>query len=214
VQPQSDAPIPLSVFSVQVDPQQPTATFILQNTGPKTITAWHVSIAVGKTTSGKGADGYRSFAGLTSDASHIPPGATITLTAAVPKGAAESSPAVSVTPDCAIFDDKSFVGDAKFAEFVFQRRSAELAAWQQVTEELDRVRLAGVTVPALEQVLAAMDGTPQNNAGDLVRQTARTNLTLAIADIRVGRSNPVTRLNGLLDTARRNLAATRANSRE
>lgn len=189
-------------------------TFNLQNTSAKAITAWHVRITLGDSNSGKGTDAYRSFAGLTRDRAHIVPGGTIAVAASIPSGTVATSSPPVVQPTCAVFEDRSFAGDATFADFIFKRRSAELAAWQQVFGELDKARAGGpVGLTTLEHVLSTMDASPQNDGADMVRQNARANLSLAIAAVRTEGASAASRLDGLLDRARRNLAAAMAHAR-
>jgi hypothetical protein len=205
--------VPILVTAVQVNTDRPTVTFGLQNTSAKAITAWHVSIAVGNQTSGRGVDAYRSFAGLTKDRSHLAPGGTITVTANLPSQVLESSVTPVITPTCAVFEDKSYAGDGKFADFVFQQRAAELAAWQQVTAALEKARTASaVNLSTLEGLLSTMDGLPASERATIVRQNARTNLSLAITAVRAGRSSAGPKLDSLLNNAHRNLAAAAAHS--
>jgi hypothetical protein len=213
-------PVPISVFS---DPDGPAGTFLLQNTGSKAITAWHLAVGAGGDSGGLGVDAYRSFAGLIpdeagtsrwGDVTYIAPGASIKVMAGITAGRGRGAAAGVMTPTCAVFDDRSFAGDAKFADFVFWRRGLERAAWSQITGELEKARARGVAgVPTLEAVLATIDGTSRNDGSDVVRQTVRTNITLAIMSVRAGESSAASRLDGFLDEACRSLAAATAHSR-
>jgi hypothetical protein len=145
---------------------------------------------------------------------HIAPGASIRVMASVTAGRGRGAAAGVITPTCAVFDDRSFAGDAKFADFVFWRRGLERAAWSQITGELEKARARGAAdVATLEAVLATIDGTSRNDGSDGVRQTVRTNITLAIMTIRAGESSATARLDGFLDEARRSLAAATAHAR-
>jgi hypothetical protein len=212
-------PVPITVHS---DLGESAGRFLLENTGSKAITAWHLALGVDHS-AGTGVDAYRSFAGLVpdeartsrwGDVGYIAPGASIRVIASIQDGRGGSSPAAVITPTCAVFDDRSFAGDAKFADYVFRRRAIERDAWREITGALVKARARGVAgVPTLEAVRGTIDATPRNDASDAVRQTVRTNITIAIASIRAGESSADSRLDGFLDEARRSLAAATAHSR-
>jgi hypothetical protein len=192
----------------------PTVTFILENTSATTITAWDVRITVGAHSSGKGADGYRSFAGLTRAGQYIPPGGTLPVTARIPSGVASSSSPATITPRCAIFADKSVVGDEKCATFFFERRAAAMAAWQQLLAELRPVSTKGsASASSLQAVLARISAAPQNDGGDAIRQSVRANLSAVISRINSGERAKGPTFQDLVADAERNLAATQAHTR-
>jgi hypothetical protein len=191
-----------------------TVTFLVQNTGVKAITAWHVTIAVGDESKAFGVDAYRSFAGVADEQMHIMPGAVRSVTTNAPAALAASSSIAVITPTCAIFEDRSFAGDSKFADYVFRRRAAERAGLRQLNLELCQAKAAGpVSLTTLETLLSTMDVTVRSDGGDPHRQSVHANLAYGIARSRSGKSSAVLVLNGLLDDAKRDLAAVEAHAR-
>jgi hypothetical protein len=211
--------VPMTVVSTQLSSDGRTVTFVVQNNSAKVVTAWDVAIRIGSELDAKfggyGTDSYRSFAGLVESGPHIFPGGSITTTANAPSGSDAAAPLVVITSTAAVFADNSSAGDKKFADLVFQRRAVQLAAWQEITSELDQIGKSGtVDVANLELILSRLNASLAKNGPDIVRMTFRSNLSIAIADIRSGRALASAKLNLLLDDARRNAAAAAAHVRQ
>ena len=209
--------IPIRVVSVQAVPNTRRITFVLQNTGKKTITAWNVSLAVPSAPDvargGLGTDAYRSCAGLIPNESCMPPGSTAMATADMPSRAGETTTVVDVEPTVAIFDDKTFVGDAGFAEMVFKRRAVQRDALRAVMSDIQEAITAGATPEALASLLARLGPAGPENT-DVVRAImVRPIVVTAIADLRQGRGSSPTMLTDLLERLRGELAAAIAHSR-
>ncbi len=215
--PSSAQSLPMSVLWAQADSQRKTVTFAIQNTGTKVITAWDVVIVVGTEPEarygGYGVDAFRGFAGLVPGRSHIPPNGTVTVTADLPSGSEGLVPVV-VMPNSAVFADTSFAGDPKSAEFVFERRREQLEAWREIVQQLEAASQAQtLDVEPLELMLANVNASMQRNGVDIVRSTFRANLSIAIGNIRAGRTQVAPALSRLLQEARQNVAVATAHSR-
>ena len=210
--------VPISVLSEQVDPTRRVVTFVLQNTGTKVITAWDVRFVVGTEPDAKyggiGVDAFREFAGLVGgQASLIMPGGTIIRTAPLPPGS-EQPATVVITPTAAVFADASFAGDEKFAQLIFDNRTAQLQSWQDIVRKLERTRDGGhVDLNELELLLSDLDSQPSRN-GDIVRRTFRANVSIAVANVRAGRGQARATLIQLLDDARHNVAVANAHRQQ
>ena len=207
--------VPLSVSVMRVDPSPRAVTFTVQNTGTKTVSAWHVRIAVGTEPDaaggGYGVDAFRSLEGLfTGASSYIRPNELVTATADLPQGTKSVAPVV-ITPTTAVFADPSFAGDATFAQSVFDQRRQQLEAWQEIEGLLQEARTRGtVDANALEQLLVTIDNSIAQHRDDVVRRTFRTNLALRLTDVRAGRAQALQVVTGMLDEASRNIAAVAA----
>lgn len=213
-----NAVVPISVVSVQWDPNEQLVSFTLRNDTDKTITAWDVQIRSGPNSSGAssghGVDSYSSAAGVLPEGYHIPPRGTVVKTArlgSLPDG----STAVEITPLAAIFDDKSIAGDSRFADDVFARRARDRDAWQEVLAILEQARNTdGPGEEVLRLALSRVDDSLRRHGKDFVITTTRTNLRLALEDVQKGRDSPGPRLDALADQARRSVAAAVAHSRQ
>jgi hypothetical protein len=210
----SSPALPLSVTVSQIDSTGRTVTFTVQNTGGKVITAWHVAIVVGSDRDaahgGYGVDGFRQFEGLGPGQGYILPNGVMNATAKLPQGSDNVSPLV-VMPDVAIFADTTFVGDVKSVQWFFDRRRAQLAAWQEIAGALERARTSStVDERTMELLLSTMDDSIARNGRDIVRQTFRANLSLRLADVRAGRAQAVSTLTAFLQEASENIAAATA----
>lgn len=203
--------IPISILSASMGSRPDEVVFVVQNVGIKDITAWEVRIEVGTPpetkTGGYETDSYRPFAGVVPCGTHIAPGGTRTIIAKLPVGSEALSPILVVTPTAAVFADKSYAGDEKFATFVFERRAAERAAWLEVVAHLERAEQEPAGLPGLEAALTQVNSSILRNGDDIVRKTIRANLSVAIRDVREGRASAASKIRSLLDDARRNLAA-------
>jgi hypothetical protein len=199
-------PIPIAVIGVQVNPLDNTVRFSLRNDGVQTITAWHVRITsrAPSGATGTGRDGYRSFEGLSADHGHIDPGGTLTTIGPLPA----QTELLTVTPDAAIFRDKSSVGNPKEIEFVFEPRASERAAWSDIVATLNSVIDKGaIGLSHLQRAASRLDQGILKSPDDPVRLNARRNLAIGIDDVARGKALPEVRFAHLLEQARRSLAA-------
>lgn len=209
----SSCAVPLLVVDSQVDPNRRKVTLTIENTGTKVVTSWHVTIVVGTEPDaahgGYGTDAFRQFEGLGPGDGYVVPKGTVTRTTDLPH---TGDPAhVVVIPDSAVFADASFCGDRRDAEWVFERRRAQLEAWKEIAGELEKLRQSGnVDAKTLEGVLSVMDDSIARRGPDIVRQTFRANLTLRLGDVRAGRGQALPILSEFLDEASRNIAAATA----
>jgi archaellum component FlaF (FlaF/FlaG flagellin family) len=209
----SVGPLLLEVSRIELSASEPLVTLALTNTASKAITAWDVHVTVDGKMRGKGADAYRSFAGLTQESAHILPGQALTVTIPLPAGTASAS-VPTVTVIGIIFDDKSFAGDASWVDAIFKSRAAELAAWTQAVTEFESLSSATVlSRDALTTAQSHLAATGANDAGDAVRQNARDNLALLIRDLDSQPATMRARLQFILTLARNSVAAASAHSR-
>jgi hypothetical protein len=209
--------LPLSVLSSTVDGDHQTVTFTLQNTGTQAVTAWDVRMAVGTEPDAlygnHGVDAFREFAGLVQGSSYIVPGGTVTATAKLPSGSEHLSPVV-ITPTTVVFADTSFIGNDKFAQLIFDRRGAQLAAWRDIANRLQSARAsARMDVGTLDALLSEVNTYIERNGADIVRLTFRANLSLAISDARAGRGQPLSVVNRFLADAERNITVAAAHTK-
>lgn len=209
----SSCAVPLLVVDTHVDPNRRKVTLTLENTGSKVVTSWHVTIVAGTEPGaahgGYGTDAFRQFEGLGPGDGYVPPKGTVTRTTDLPH---TGDPArVVVIPDNAVFADTSFCGDRREAEWVFERRRAQLEAWKEIAGELAEVPQSGnADAETLEGILSAMDDSIARRGPDIVRQTFRANLSLRLGDVRAGRAQALPILTELLEEASRNIAAATA----
>jgi hypothetical protein len=215
--PSSSEVVPMTVLWSQVNPERKTVTFALQNTGTKAITAWDVTITAGTEPEAKhgghGADAFREFAGIVEGRSFILSNGSITATAQLPRNSENLLPIV-VKPAAAVFADNTSAGDPRFINLVFERRLAQLEAWQEISQHLENARKAGALDAAvLGQIQANVDTAIAQKGQDVVRSTFRTNLALAIANVRAGKAQVPSTLERLLAEAHRTIAVATAHSK-
>ena len=100
------------------------------------------------------------------------------------------------------------VGDYKFADYVFARRARDRQASQEVMAILEQARnTAGPGEAVLQGAVSRIEESLAKNGPDPVRTNARTNVALALADVKNGRDSAGSRLDLLADRARRGIAA-------
>ena len=208
------ASVPITVVSTKWNPVDHTIEYTLRNDSQKTITAWHVRVTyddqpVGAP-SGHGVDAYRSAEGVlgsTVPKMHIPSGTTVTATIRLSEEAASRGfVQATITPESAIFNDLSFVGDARDAAFTFERRAKERDSWRAVVALFERARAdEGPSIEGLKAAYAGMDGLVTEPH---IKQLVRTNLKLRIDGAESGMEDAARGFDyWMLDNARRELAA-------
>ncbi len=159
---------------------------------------------------GHGVDAYRSAEGVlgaTAPKMHIPPGATVTATIRLSEEAASRGfVQATITPETAIFDDLSFVGDARDAAFTFERRAKARDSWRAVVALFERARAdEGASLEGLKAAYAGIDALV---AEPYIKHLVRTNLKLRIDGAEAGMEDAARGFDyWMLDNARRELAA-------
>jgi hypothetical protein len=210
---QQDPAMPVQVSAIQLDHSGRVVSFDLLNTATKTVTAWDVRVVVNGRITGESVDSYRSFAGLVPSRSYILPGGRLPVTLRQPSDPSSTSLSPSVTVTGAVFEDKSFVGNAEWVEFVFRSRAEEMTAWIQVVQEFEKLRVLPVlSLSALAASRSRFDD--HNDAGDGVRNATRSNLALVMRDVSAAHeAQALSRLETLVQMARDSRIAAAAHSR-
>jgi hypothetical protein len=214
----SDSGVPLSVTSYLVDVGNQTISLTLHNTSNRAITAWHVDIRVGTPpavrSGGVGVDAFRQYEGVptATGGGYLVAGGTATTTLRLPVETT-SVDSIELRPSVAIYADKSYSGDPRLANMVFQRRADELKAWREITPLLDSARNAGTVDASVLESLLSQIVNSSTDPGDFARKSVGSNLRGAILSVRAGRVQPTIALNRIVDEAHRNLAAVAAHSK-
>jgi hypothetical protein len=214
----SDSSVPLSVTNYLVDVGNQTISLTLHNTSNRAIVAWHVDIRVGTPpdvrSGGIGVDAFRQYEGVPTAAGggYLLAGGTATTTLRLPVETT-SVDSVELRPRIAIYADKSYSGDSRLANMIFERRADELKAWREITPLLDSARDAGIVDATVLESLLSRIVTSSTDPGDFARRSVGANLRNAILSVRAGSVQPTIALTRIVDEAHLNLAAVAAHSR-
>jgi hypothetical protein len=137
----------------------------VRNQGQHTIVAWAVRASVTDANgvvrgAGGGTDGYEYDVRVLPDSPVLQPGATYTIRLA---GPARFEPvAVKATPEYAIFDDNSAVGDERSIEMQFAFRARQAAGWQFIERAIEEAPASAIAADdALRLLDAKIAGAPR-----------------------------------------------------
>jgi hypothetical protein len=210
----ADNTSPLQVSSVALAGAPPVITFDVVNTSLKAVTAWQADVIFDGRRYIKGQDDYDNFANGRPAKAYILPASRFPVTLTLPPTTSASS-VPKVTLIGAIFADRTFVGDSKWADTVFQTRAANLIACNQVVQEFEQLlQLTDVTTDALNSTLSRLESASQlDQLGDSPRLTARSHIRMLIADAKTNPAKVRPRLEYFLTLAMSSQTAAAANVR-
>lgn len=152
----------LIVEEASIDPSAPSETgrivVRVRNQGTRTIVAWGIRATLTDSNgvagnAGGGIDGFEYDVRALRDDPVLRPNYTYTIRLHPSRRGFEPV-SVTASPDYAIFDDNSAVGDERSIEMWFERRAREAAGWQFVERAVEEA-LASAT--AADAVLRLVD---------------------------------------------------------